>query len=59
MRDDDLRTAQPSKKRFSVRRVQGGGDLWISELVVTYAGRPSYVVSSDNRRDVRIGRIDG
>jgi hypothetical protein len=39
------RTAQPNKKRFSVRRIQGGGDLWISELVLTYDGRPSYVVS--------------
>jgi hypothetical protein len=39
------RTAQPNKKRFTVRRVLGGGDLWISELVLTYDGRPSYVVS--------------
>ena len=39
------RTAQPSKKRFSVRRLQGGGNLWISEVVITYDGRPSYVVS--------------
>ena len=23
----------------------GGGDLWITELVVTYDGQPSYVVS--------------
>jgi hypothetical protein len=39
------RMAQPNKKRFTVRRVLGGGDLWISELVLTYDGRPSYVVS--------------
>jgi hypothetical protein len=39
------RTAQPSQKRFSVRRLQGGGDLWISEVVITYDRRPSYVVS--------------
>jgi SnoaL-like protein len=39
------RTAQPNLKRFSVRRILGGGDLWISELVMTYDGRPSYVVS--------------
>jgi SnoaL-like domain len=39
------RTAQPNLKRFTVRRMLGGGDLWISELVMTYDGRPSYVVS--------------
>jgi hypothetical protein len=39
------RMAQPNKKRFSVRRVLGGGDLWISELVLTYDGQPFFVVS--------------
>lgn len=39
------REAQPNAKRFSVRRILGGGDLWISELVMTYDGRPSHVVS--------------
>ena len=39
------RSAQPNLKRFTVRRMLGGGDLWISELVMTYDGRPSYVVS--------------
>ena len=39
------RAAQPSKKRFSVRRILGGGGLWISELILTYDERPSYVVS--------------
>jgi ketosteroid isomerase-like protein len=39
------RAAQPNSKRFTVRRVLGGGALWISELVLTYDGRPSYVVS--------------
>jgi hypothetical protein len=39
------RVAQPSTKRFTVRRVLGGGDLWISELVPTYDGQPFYVVS--------------
>ena len=39
------REAQPNSKRFTVRRMLGGGDLWISELVLTYDGQPSYVVS--------------
>lgn len=39
------RTAQPNTKRFTVRRMLGGGDLWISELVLTYDGQPYCVVS--------------
>jgi len=39
------REAQPNLKRFTVRRMLGGGDLWVSELVMTYDGQPSYVVS--------------
>ncbi len=39
------RMAQPSRKRFSVRRILGGGGLWISELILTYDEQPSYVVS--------------
>ena len=41
----ESRMAQPNKKRFTVRRLQGSGSLWVSELVVTYDGQPSYVVS--------------
>jgi hypothetical protein len=39
------RVAQPSTKRFTVRRMLGGGDPWISELVLTYDGEPFYVVT--------------
>jgi hypothetical protein len=39
------RAAQPNAKRFTVRRVVGGGDLWVSEFILTYDGRPSYSVS--------------
>jgi ketosteroid isomerase-like protein len=39
------RTNQPSKKRFAVRRVTGSGDLWITEYILTYDGKPSYTVS--------------
>jgi ketosteroid isomerase-like protein len=39
------RMAQPSRKRFTVRRVSGGGGLWISELVLSYDEQPVYVVS--------------
>ena len=39
------RIAQPNNKRFSVRRVLGGGSLWISEFILTYDEQPVYVVS--------------
>jgi hypothetical protein len=45
------RTVQPNAKRFTVRRITGSGDLWVSEFVLTYDGVPSYVVSIMQFRD--------
>jgi ketosteroid isomerase-like protein len=39
------RASQPNKKRFAVRRIIGGGDLWVTEYILTYDGKPSYTVS--------------
>lgn len=39
------RAAQPARKRFAVRRIIGSGDLWVTEYVITYDGRPSHTVS--------------
>ena len=39
------RASQPSKKRFSVRRIIGSGDLWVTEFILTYDDKPSYTVS--------------
>jgi hypothetical protein len=39
------RVAQPNKKRFTVRRIIGAADLWVTELVLTYDDQPSYTVS--------------
>src|SRR5207244_6631714 len=39
------RAAQPNRKRFTVRRVIGAGDLWVTEYVLTYDGRPSSTVT--------------
>lgn len=52
----ESRSVQPSKKRFTVRRILGGGDLWVTELVLTYDGNPSYVVSIMEFRDGRVAR---
>ena len=39
------RASQPSKKRFTVQRIVGSGDLWVTEFILTYDGKPSYTVS--------------
>src|SRR5271154_7626323 len=39
------RASQPSNKRFSVRRIIGSGDLWVTEFILTYDAKPSYTVS--------------
>jgi hypothetical protein len=39
------RLAQPASKRFRVRRIVGAGDLWVTEFILAYDGRPSYSVS--------------
>jgi hypothetical protein len=39
------RTLQPNKKRFAVNRILGSGDLWITELVLSYDDKPFYTVS--------------
>jgi SnoaL-like protein len=48
------RFVQPNKKRFTVRRMIGGGDLWITEFVLTYDGVPSYAVSIMEFRDGQV-----
>jgi hypothetical protein len=39
------RASQPSNKRFTIRRIIGSGDLWVTELILTYDGEPTYTVS--------------
>ncbi|MCJ2017628.1 nuclear transport factor 2 family protein [Methylobacterium sp. E-065] len=49
-------SAQPNKKRFDVRRIVGSGDLWVTEYVLTYDGKPSYTVSIMEFRDGKVVR---
>jgi hypothetical protein len=52
----ESRFAQPNKKRFTVRRIVGSGDLWVTEFVLTYDGRPSYTVSIMEFKDGKVAR---
>jgi hypothetical protein len=50
------RAAQPNDKRFTVRRITGAGDLWVTEFILTYDGRPSYTVSIMEFVDGKVAR---
>jgi hypothetical protein len=50
----ESRTVQPNKKRFTVQRIIGSGDLWVTEFVLTYDGVPSYTVSIMEFRDGKV-----
>jgi hypothetical protein len=39
------RGGNPADRHFTLRWIRGGGDLWISECVITYDGVPTYSVS--------------
>jgi SnoaL-like domain len=47
----ESRFVQPNRKRFTVRRMIGSGDLWISEFTLSYDDVPSYAVSIMEFRD--------
>src|SRR5215469_14201966 len=39
------RGGHPAERHFTILRITGGGDLWVSEVMITYDGVPSYSVS--------------
>ena len=39
------RGGHPAERHFTIRRILGGGDLWVSECVITYDGVPTYSLS--------------
>jgi SnoaL-like protein len=39
------RGGHPADRHFTIRRISGTGDLWVSEVVITYDGVPSFSVS--------------
>jgi ketosteroid isomerase-like protein len=51
-----LRENHPSELGFSTRRILGGGDLWITEYVITYDGTPVHTVSIMEFRDGKVAR---
>ena len=41
----ELRAHYPAKLSFKILRTRGERNLWITELIITYDGRPVYVVT--------------
>ncbi len=52
----ESRCLQPNRKRFTVRRMIGSGDLWVTEFVLSYDDVPSYTVSIMEFRDGLVAR---
>lgn len=50
------RAAQPNRKRFTVRRIIGAGAFWVTEIVLSYDGRPFYTVSIMEFLDGKVAR---
>jgi hypothetical protein len=50
------RASQPNKKRFSIRRIIGSGELWVTEFILTYDAKPSYTVSIMEFRGDKVAR---
>ena len=44
-RIQEQRGRHPAERHFSVRRILGAGDLWVSECVITYDGVPTHSLS--------------
>jgi hypothetical protein len=52
-----LRSHHPGKPSgFTVRRMLGTGDLWITEYTITYQGRSAFTVSIMEFRDGKVVR---
>ena len=50
------RSIQPNQKRFTIRRIVGNGDLWVTEFILTYDNKPSYTVSIMEFRGEKVAR---
>jgi hypothetical protein len=50
-----LRSHHPGKPSgFEVKRILGAGNLWVTEYVITYQGRPAYTVSIMEFREGKV-----
>jgi ketosteroid isomerase-like protein len=50
------RTEHPALRHFSVQRILGQGDLWVTEYIITYDGKPVNTVSIMEFREGKVWR---
>jgi hypothetical protein len=50
------RGGHPADRHFTVQRIVGSGDLWVSECVITYDGVPTHSVSVMEFADGKVAR---
>ena len=48
------RGGHPADRHFTVQRIVGAGELWVSECVITYDGRPSHSISIMEFADAKV-----
>jgi ketosteroid isomerase-like protein len=52
-----LRSHHPARPSgFVVRRIVGDGDLWVTEYLITYDGRPVHTISIMEFREGKVAR---
>lgn len=44
-RIQEQRGGNPAERHFTIHRISGSGDLWISECTITYDSKPTYTIS--------------
>ena len=49
-----MREVYPAALTFTINRMRGGGELWITESVITYDGKPVNTVSIMEFRDGKV-----
>ena len=52
----ESRAQNPAQRHFSVLRILGSGDLWVTEYVITYDGRPFHTVSIMEFQEGKVAR---
>ena len=49
-----MRDAYPAEPTFTIKRIRGGGELWVIEGVITYDGKPMNTVTIMEFRDGKV-----
>jgi hypothetical protein len=52
----ELRAHYPSKLTFKILRVRGEGNIWVTEYIITYDGRPVNIVNIMEFKDGKVAR---